>query len=258
MRVLLFGLPLSTHRRLKDESQGWVDAVPAPHIFSSAPTATNEYSPYSEGELRELRGLLAEGFTHVVVPASRDWREVQSRLRFDCRVHIIRLWEPIKDVKWPDLRAHLHAAVLIDQIRVEKLCPVDLRHALLLPPTEFRTPKTTSQYWQTFDAYSEDRIRRAEKLLSVVEKQHRKPDRQGVRCWIDEGNRRYRIDPTRHGRSHADRAEEDSYRFCYAVPPGFHYDVTDDLGRAFSVTIHGKMQSVKHCNITPWGHIRRG
>jgi hypothetical protein len=59
-----------------------------------------------------------------------------------------------------------------------------------------------------------------------------------------------------HGRSAADRAGSKAFRFCYEVPLGFHYDVTDDAGRTFSIQIDGKPQKVTHCNVTPWGHVR--
>jgi hypothetical protein len=258
MRVLLFGLPISAHRRLKEESGDWQEAVPEPHTFSSIPTDTNEHTHYSDGELRELRASIGKGFTHIIIPASRDWNEIQRRIQFDCRVHIARLWQPLSDVHWADLKTHLHGIVSLDEKWLEKLRPTDLRHALLLPPTVFRTNKKTDKYWHTCDAYSEDRITRATRLLDTVEREHRKTDGKGVRSWIDDNNRRYRVDPSKHARTTEDRAEEKSYRFCFEIPPGFHYDVADDAGRSFFVQIDGRSQSVTHCNVSPWGYIRRG
>ena len=63
MKVLLFGLPISTHRRLKEESGDWQDAVPEPHKFSSIPTDTNLNTPYSVGELRDLKAAVGKGST---------------------------------------------------------------------------------------------------------------------------------------------------------------------------------------------------
>src|SRR6476469_1659941 len=113
MNVHLFGLPLSTHRRLKQESEGWQGAVPA----------TNEYAPFTKGEVRNLAAAGAEGFTHIVVPASRDWKVIQTRFQFDCRVNIARLWEPLKDITWDLLRERLHAATKLDELWLEKVCP---------------------------------------------------------------------------------------------------------------------------------------
>jgi len=258
MKVLLFGLPISTHRRLKEESGDWQDAVPEPHKFSSIPTDTNENTPYSVGELRDLKAAVGKGSTHIILPAHRDWDEIQRRLQFDCRVHAARLWQPLRDVQWADLKEHLQKIVALDEIWLEKVRPADLRHALLLPPTVFRTNKKTDKYWHTCDAYSEDRIARATRLLNTVEIEHRKADAKGGRSWIDQNSRRYRVDPAKHGRTPEDRADEKSYRFCYEIPHGFHYDVADDADRSFSIEIDGRKQSVTHCNISPWGNIRRG
>jgi hypothetical protein len=95
-------------------------------------------------------------------------------------------------------------------------------------------------------------------LLAVVEKHHRRRDRQDHWYWLDDRSRRYQIDLARHGLSQADRAGVKSYRFCFEVPPGFHYDVTHDYEREFTMDIDGRFQQVSHCNVTPWSHVRRG
>jgi hypothetical protein len=258
MKVHLFGLPISTHRRLKEESENWQHAVPEPHLFRATPIPTNKYAPFTEGEIRDLAASVAEGFTHIVIPASRDWRVLQSRFQFDCRVHIARLWQPLKTITWEVLKGRLHAATKLDEVWVAKFCPTDLRHPLLLPPSIFKPTRDTHRYWHRCDVYSEKQIPSAEELLGIVEKEHRKPDHNGIRSWLDGRKLRYRVDPSKHGLSAADRARCKAHRFCYEVPPGFHYDVVDDAGRTFMIEIDGKLQKVVHCNVTPWGHVRRG
>lgn len=258
MKVHLFGLPISTHRRLQMESDGWTGAVPAPHEFHSTPISTNEQAFFTDGELKDLRNKVGEGFTHIVIPASRDWKVVQSRFQFDCRVHIARLWEPIRDITWELLKERLHAATKLDEIWLHRVSPSDLRHPLLLPPTIFRTARNTERYWHKCDVYSEERIREAEGLLSVVEKEHRKPDHGGGRSWIDGRKLRFKFDPSKHSISPGSRSGAKEYRFCYEVMPGFHYDVRDDGGKAFIIEIGEKPMTVEHCNVTPWGHVRKG
>ena len=92
MKVLLFGLPLSAHRRLKEDSGDWQEAVPEPHTFSSTPTDTNEHTPVqrrrasrTQGRYREraLRTLLSRqvatgtkssaGFNSTAAYMSRDY-----------------------------------------------------------------------------------------------------------------------------------------------------------------------------------------
>jgi hypothetical protein len=258
MKVHLFGLPVSIHRRLKDESLNWHEALPPGHTFRATPISSNSLGPFSEPELRELVNGMGEGFTHIVIPANRDWAEIRRRLQFDCRIHLARLRQPLRDLTWQILQENLHRITKMDEVWLYKVAPKDLRHALLLPPTVFATNTRTSEYWSHCDVYSIERFVSAEQLLAEVEQHYRRPDRNGGRSWLDNCSRRYRIDPSKHGRSHFDRAQRKSFRFCYEVPPGFHYDVTEDSGKAFKIDIDGRSQTLTHCNVTPWGQIRRG
>ncbi len=257
MKVHLFGLPISLHRRLKEESSNWKEALPG-HAFRATPISSNEIGRFSEPELRELVDAVSDGFTHIVIPANRDWAEIRKRLQFDCRIHLARLRQPLRDLTWPILKENLHNITTMDEIWLHKLSSNDLRHALLLPPNVFATNARTSEYWRHCDVYSTERFGSAEQLLSEVEQHHRRPDGQGSRAWLDNRNRRYRMDPSKHGRSQSDRGQRKSFRFCYEIPPGFHYDVTDDSGKAFKIDIDGRSQTLLHCNVTPWGQVRRG
>ena len=146
----------------------------------------------------------------------------------------------------------------MDEEWLHKFCPKDLRHPLLLPPLVFTTHPETADYWRHCDAYSTDQFPAAEKVLGDVDRLHRRLDGQGSRSWLDSRNRRYRFDPARHARSAADRDNRKSFRFCYEIPAGFHYDMTEDSGRSFKVEIQGRSQTLMHCNVTPWGFVRRG
>jgi hypothetical protein len=258
MRVHLFGLPISVHRRLKEASRNWEEAVPAGHEFRATPLPSNSISGFSNSDLNELVSAVGAGFAHVVIPANRDWQEVKKRLEFDCRIHVSRLREPLRDLTWPLVKESLHRLISLDEIWLEKLSPKDLRHALLLPPEFFATHPKTTDFWRRCDVYSLALIADSEQLLLAVEQHHRKPDGIGGRSWVDNRARRFRIDPSRHGRSANDRSQSKSYRFCYEIPAGFHYDVTDENGRPFTVKIGNQNESIMHCNVTPWGMVRRG
>ena len=258
MKIHLFGLPISLHRRLKETSSDWAGAVPAGHEFRATPIFSNELGPFTQAELDELFKGVDDGFTHIVIPASRNWDTIRKRLQFDCRIHLARLRQPLRDLTWEILKDALHAIAAMDETWLDKFCPKDLRHALLLPPPVFATNRETDSYWRHCDTYSNDRFPAAEKLLGDVEQHHRRPDGQGSRSWLDARNRRYRFDPARHGRSEADRLKRKSYRFCYEIPAGFHYDVTDDSGKSFKIEIDGRSYTLTHCNVTPWGVVRRG
>lgn len=206
------------------------------------PISTNEHAPFTSAEIRDLAAAVAQGFTHIVIPASRDWKVIQSQFRFDCRVHIVRLREPLKDITWEILQDRLHSATKLDERWLGKICPTDVRHPLLLPPSVFSTKRSTHDYWRRCDVYAEEQILGAEELLRLVDKEHWRPDGAGGRSWIDGKNLRYRTDRSKHGRSTADRANRKAYRFCFEVPPGFHYDVTDVDSRAFAIRIDGKAE----------------
>lgn len=258
MKVHLFGLPISLHRRLKAESKNWEEAVPHGHEFRATPIVSNEKRPFTKADLGELLKSVNEGFTHVVIPANRNWGSIRELLQFDCRVHRPPLRQPLRDLTWDILKDALHSIAVMDEVWLDRFCPRDLRHPLLLPPPVFATHDATADYWRHCDAYSVERFPAAEILLQVVDQQHRCPDGQGIRSWLDGRNRRFRIDPARHGRSTADRENRKSFRFCYEVPAGFHYDVSEDAGKAFRIDIDGRSQTLTHCNVTPWGRVRRG
>jgi len=258
MKVHLFGLPISLHRRLKEESSNWAEAVPNGHEFRATPIDSNEMGPFKQAELDELLKGVGEGFTHVVIPANRNWDSIRKRLQFDCRIHLARLRQPLRDLTWEILKDALHTIAAMDEVWLDKFCPKDLRHPLLLPPPVFATYQETSDYWRHCDAYSAERFPAAEKLLEDVDRLHRRSDGQGSRSWLDARNRRYRFDPARHARSAADRDNRKSFRFCCEIPAGFHYDMSEDAGKAFKIDIGGRSQTLKHCNVTPWGFVRRG
>ena len=258
MKVHLFGLPISLHRRLKEASAGWVDAVPNGHEFRATPIDSNEKGSFKQAELDELLKGVGEGFTHVVIPANRNWDSIRKCLQFDCRIHLARLRQPLRDLTWDILKDALHTIATMDEVWLDKFCPKDLRHPLLLPPPVFATYHETAEYWRHCDAYTAERFPAAEKLLEDVDRHHRRPDGQGNRSWLDARNRRYRFDPARHARSAADRDNRKSFRFCYEIPAGFHYDMSEDAGKVFKIDIDGRSQTLMHCNVTPWGDVRRG
>jgi len=258
MKVHLFGLPISLHRKLKKESSNWADAVPNGHEFRATPIDSNEKVPFKPAELDELFKAVSEGYTHVVIPASRNWNSIRKRLQFDCRIHLARLRQPLRDLTWDILKDALHAVSALDEEWLDKFCPKDLRHPLLLPPLVFATCNETSDYWRHCDAYAAGQFPAAARLLEDVDRHHRHPDGQGSRSWLDARNRRYRFDPARHARSQADRDNVKSFRFCYEIPAGFHYDMTEDTGRKFKIDIGGRSETLTHCNVTPWGYLRRG
>jgi hypothetical protein len=104
----------------------------------------------------------------------------------------------------------------MDEAWLDKFCPRDLRHALLLPPPVFLTFRETAEYRRHCDTYSTDKFAAAEKLLDV-EYHHRRPDGQVGRSWLDARNGRYRFDPARHARSVVDRENRKSCKLSASM-----------------------------------------
>jgi hypothetical protein len=74
----------------------------------------NNRSPSPESA--ELEKSVGEGFTHIVIPANREWKEIKRRFRFDCRIHLARLQQPLRDLTWHILRDALHAIMGMDEV----------------------------------------------------------------------------------------------------------------------------------------------
>jgi len=258
VKIVLFGLPISTQARFKSESNNWGDAVPAAHSFRSVPLTTNSNVPFTRGELEDLRLAVEDGFTHIVIPGRSDWKVVQQLFRFDCRVHSVPVDVPLREMSWNFMRTRLHEIVALDEVWLAKISPTDLRHALLLPPSVFKPCRECVDYWNRCEVYAAHRIPDAEETLHHVEREHRKADSKGGRSWIDERNWRYRFDPSRHGISAQNRAGRKAFRFCYEVLSGFHYDLEEDSGGWFHIEIKGKRERLKHCNVNPWGMVWGG
>lgn len=258
MKVHLFGLPKSAHIRLKAESAEWADAVPSPHKFRATPLLSNDLGDVGKSDIDELAKAIGEGFTHIVLAGVREWKKIYASLQYDCRIHLTRIVGSLRGVAWSTLQQSLHSIVAVDETWLARLSPRTLKHPLLLPPSTFATSRETADFWRHCDVYSEDLFSAGEQILGEVEKYHLRPDPQGARSWLDNRHKRYRIDRSKHARSEAERSGAKSYRFCFELPPGFHYDVSDDSGNPFVVLIDGRPCKVTHCNITPWGRVRRG
>ena len=133
MKIVLFGLPISTQERFKAESNNWAGAIPGAHSFRSVPLTTNSNVPFTKGELEDLKLAVEDGFTHIVIPGRSDWKVVRQLFRFDCRVHSVPVDVPLREMSWKFMRTRLHEIAALDEVWVARISPTDLRHALLLP-----------------------------------------------------------------------------------------------------------------------------
>ena len=145
----------------------------------------------------------------MALPTSSSLGAVIGRLfreEFPVQCMRLALGESPREVSWGFLRSSLHEITALYEAWLAKNCPTDLRHALLLPPTFFKTTSETTEYWHKCEVYSTQRIPEAERVLQIVEQEHRRPDNQGGRSWIDDRKWRYRFDRSKHGISATNRA----------------------------------------------------
>jgi len=116
VKIVLFGLLISTQARFKAESNNWGDAVPAAHSFRSVPLTTSSNIPFTKGELEDLKLAVVDGFTHIVIPGHSDWKVVQQRFRFDRRVHSVPMDVPLREMSWEFMRTRLHENAGLDEV----------------------------------------------------------------------------------------------------------------------------------------------
>ena len=93
MKLHLFGLPLNLHRRLKEESSNWREALPDGCHRLGRPQLiqTHEWDRFSEPELRELKvAAVGDGFTPYCHPSESglDWKSKGLPPIPDCRTSI--------------------------------------------------------------------------------------------------------------------------------------------------------------------------
>ncbi len=179
-------------------------------------------SPFQKAEVDEIRTAVGEGFTHIVLLGTRDWKSIANGLEFDCRVHTLRIQVDYHSMAWEDVRAALREVVDLDTEWKVRVAPSDLRHQLLLPPTFFSTDRQTRNFWKFCDVYSKGQIESAAELLRLVDRVHRKRS-DGERVWVDARRLEYSVDPSLHSRANEERGGGALYRFCFPLPQGFHF-----------------------------------
>jgi hypothetical protein len=82
------------------------------------------------------------------------------------------------------------------------------------------------------------------------------PNSGGARVWVDSDSKAFDHRGARHGVAPFPRA----WKFSYQVVPGFHFDVSSRVSRAFCVhASDGRRHDVlgsRHLNIDPHGWVR--
>ena len=134
--------------------------------------------------------------------------------------------------------------------------PHDESCCLLLPECAFSAAADVRHLWTAAAEAGIERIRLAARARERFKLRHWLPQKNRSRRWIDGDDRVFDHRGARHGVAPFPRA----WKLSYQAAPGFHFDVTARVSRAFHVqAFDGRRQAVsqpRHINIDPHGHVR--
>jgi hypothetical protein len=259
VKLQLIGLPLAAHRRLKPQFEEWAAALSPNHSILAVSSVDDKRRNLPKADLPEVHERVQGGFVHLgVVPGRQVWDAVYKAFKFDCRVRLLPLSDPINSITWEELQQVLIDMIEFEQRWLDMICPTDLRNPLLLPPPSFEPDRDLNDYWSKCDVYRDAaQLGIAHELLNKVRTRHRKPREKSGQVWVDSKSRRFAFDPARHARSPLERTGRKRYRFCFNLPAGFHFDVQHESEREFILQDRmGASHRGRHLNVDPWGSVR--
>jgi hypothetical protein len=232
-----------------------VDCRPVPSFNEHHPEIT---SP----EVRKIKENVSEGFVHllVVMPMRGDsFKRIANEFYFDCRSVRLNLARDtdFRFLEWHTMQSAVEEAIEFEVRWRSVILPKDLNSCLLLPPPCFQPRPELKDFWKKCDIYGNtSHLGEAHDLLGQVTARHRKSISGQSAYWLDDKGHRYAQDKALHGRTEEERSGFNRHRFCFPIPPGFHYDVVKNSGGSFNVPdYHGKTHNVERANIDPWGKV---
>jgi len=252
------GLPLRTHRRLKPQFEEWVRSLAPALNVRALPSLAENVPQIGPAEINAIRRNASEGYVHIAVVPCRDQGQVRREFLFDCRVAILDLPSDPLGMPWEAMLSGLTRFMEFEERWSQSIAPRDLHHPLLLPPPSFGPEREVQNYWKTCDTYRDtSTLTTANNTLQRVRALHRRMLSGLGSFWLDCRRLRFRIDPTRHGRTPDERQGIQRHRFCFPVPLGFHFDVEHEDSGVFTIRDQvGVIHTLRHANVDPWGSLR--
>lgn len=232
---------------------GWaVHFVPAPGRQVGIP-------PSQTAQIAELAAEL--GGAHLLGFSKRDGRMRQQVAR-ELRPYFRFLW--VKNV-FLGLISHAIDEFVIainevlehEEIWISEVKPKDVKSALLLPHGSFRAEPPVSNIWSLALEFGDVKVTHAfGSALQRFRVCHWKNAATGSRLWVDSKNLVFDHSGPRHGRAPGSR----NWKYSFAIPDGFHFDVTSSSCSSFRLRdALGNERAVggrSHVNIDPHGYIR--
>lgn len=256
IRLQFVGMPRAQYRRLQSNLRRWSDSLGEDTLIRPAPSYRERRPEIGERELAQIDSNIQEGFIHLLCVPSRDARFIERSLRFDCRVVRLEIPGDLGRLDWSTLRSALEKAISYEKEWCCSVRPSSPAHPLLLPSVSFDSHRSLKGMWKECDCHRDNRLlRHAARQVERFRQLHKKSYRGGF-YWLDMNGRRFSIDRGHHGRSPAERVGRRRFRYCFEVPPGFHFDVTSEAGGEFSIVGSEGRYRVHRANVDPWGSVR--
>lgn len=260
--VIIAGLPATPQRQLKAAVSREPSAL-RPGFALQWLSARNKRAGIAEAQVEQLLSLAdRHSASSVLVVAQRptsDSERVVARVRAHFRARLISASvleqinpDPIRAVQ--ALNIHLE----IEERWCDVLMPRSESDALLLPETSFLAQSEYRDAWRAaVMAASVVQIGDVARYVENFEEAHRSAAATGVArhfvCaselrWVDAG--------ARHGRAPFPMY----WKYSFRIPEGFHYDVTSQRGRAFTIRdaagADHRRGASEHANVDPHGSVR--
>ena len=251
--ALVAGIPKGLHQRTPQEPScdGWdVRTIPSmkPGKCDFSRIATRVFNEADEAETSSHDGV------HLIVAHEGHRDQFKEDLRFRCyRV----AWLPPASAKQygdPAFEDALCNLLAFEASWRTTLRPT-INSPLLLPEGQFAAEDSTKDMWERVFGVGQtkDDLGAVEETIARFRRHHR--HKQG---WRD--TKALVFD--RHGPPHGTHGLPTWRRrkFTFALPAGFHFDVTHERGRRFELTpAEGTRESYhSHANIDAYGYARGG
>lgn len=258
IKAQIAGLPLPFYRKIRSSLDQWALSLRPGVEIRACPSLSPTFPQMNDAELNAVKANVLDGYVHIAMFPCRDWERLRDALRFDCRVFVLKNLRYIPTPSWEELKLDIEKFLDYEERWCKIARPPDWNHPLLLPPPCFEESKEVEDFWSKCDVYWDtSKLNQANNTLAAVRSRHRGKLAGAKYAWADVKGKVFTVDPSRHALSPMERMGLIRYRFCYGVPPGFHYDVIHKSQQHFTIRDqYGESRTLNRANIDPWGNVR--
>jgi hypothetical protein len=258
--IILLGIPKQQLRRLK--------AALAKHGTIRSGWALRLVYSAREDIVSITESVLDEGLQHASMCSSAHLLAFRPKTK-EQQDATLAATQPYFRFRWADnsqlqlipgqvsqFFSYLSQELAIEEEWSNSIRPQDVRSPLILPQRSFVVQPAREHIWTiSATAASSDQIRGAANALSVFRDAYWRTLNGGYASWTDEVGNVFDHTGPRHGIAPFPR----SWKYSFAIPTGFHFDVKALSGRAFRVSDHAGEAydgvAGGHINVDPHGFV---